>query len=194
MRNPRSRRAKRSLVDDLLDRGLHRQHRRPEQPVGVRLAVIREPAVVGAAGRRRGVRVFHPAQEQSEARVEEGGVDSFAVHVDDARVRIETALAPFEVRHAGVDLAVARADRAEHAERRRLLAAAPQAEVEAFVDEEALVAFGVDDEFGAVVAVLGIDVPFPQIGRLQDVAVRVDDVVFTGHHIHLVAEDVMFGA
>ena len=85
-------------------------------------------------------------------------------------------------------------NRTEHAERRRFLAAAAQAEVEALVDEETLVAFGVDDKLGAVFAVLGIAVAFPQIGRLKDVAVRVDDVVFTSHHIHLVAEDVMFGA
>jgi hypothetical protein len=38
------------LLDRMRHR-LHRQHRHPEQPVGVRLAVIGEPAVVGTAER-----------------------------------------------------------------------------------------------------------------------------------------------
>jgi hypothetical protein len=70
------------LLDRELDR-LHRQHRDPEQPVGVGLAVIGEPTVIGAAHRGREPGLLNGAGEQAEARVEESGVDPVGIHVND---------------------------------------------------------------------------------------------------------------
>ena len=131
---------------------------------------------LGAVGARDGTVVVDDAREYEQGR--KGGFDPHARIVDMDREGIDAA---FLYPSLGLFLGGMKDPDA----------AAAQAEVEAFVDEEALVAFAVDDQLGAVVAVLGIDVPFPQIGRLQDMAVRVDDVVFTGHHIHLAAEDVV---
>jgi hypothetical protein len=67
------------------------KHRHPKQPIGVRLAVIGEPAVVGAIQRRREFRVLDPAEAEAEARIQERSVDTVEVHVGDALVRVETA-------------------------------------------------------------------------------------------------------
>ena len=108
------------LLDREVDR-LHRQHRDPEQPVGIRLAVIREPAVVGAAHRGGEVGILDRAGEQAEARVEERGVDPVSVHIDDAGVRVEPALAPVGIFQAvELDLALPDADRAEAADAARI--------------------------------------------------------------------------
>src|SRR5439155_1570036 len=75
------------LVDRQLDR-LHRQHRDAEQPLGVRLAVIGQPAVVGAAHRGGKARVLDGAREQAETGIEEGGVDAVGIHVHEGRERL----------------------------------------------------------------------------------------------------------
>src|ERR1051326_3608735 len=127
------------LLDRKLDR-LHRQHRDPEQPVWVRLAVIREPAVVGAAPRRGELRVLDRPGEETEARIKEGGVDPVRVHIDDAGMRIEPALLPFGIfETVELDVALADADRAEAADPARI--------AEQFaLDAEALLTVFVNDE------------------------------------------------
>ena len=108
------------LVDRELDR-LHRQHRDPEQAVGIGLAVIGEPAIVGAAHPGREAGILDGAGEQPEARVEESGVDAVGIHVDDAGVRVEPALLPFGIfEGVGLDRALPDADRAEAADPSRI--------------------------------------------------------------------------
>ena len=162
------------LLDRELDR-LHRQHRDAEQPVGIGLAVIREPAVIGAAHRGGEVGVFDRAGEEAQARVEERGVDAVGVHIDHARVRIEPALLPFGVFQAVErDVALPYADRAEAADPARIAQ-------QFALDAEALLAVVIDDKARPALAEFGIDVPVPQVERLEDVAVGVDHVVSACH-------------
>ncbi len=163
------------LLDRVLDR-LHRHHRDPEQPVRVRLAVIGEPAVVGAAQRARQLGVVHRAGEQPHARIEERGVDAVEVHVGDALMRIEPAGAALVVFHLGrLDRALARADAADPAH--ALLAAEQLAlDVELFGAGR-----GVDNEPRRPVAELRVHVFVPEIERLQDVPIGIDDVIGAGH-------------
>jgi len=63
----------------LLDRGLdrlHGQHGDAEQAVGVGLAVVGEPAVVGTAHRTGQAWILDRTDEQAEARIEEGRIDA----------------------------------------------------------------------------------------------------------------------
>src|SRR5262249_26783089 len=71
---------------------------------------------------------------------------------------------------------------------RALTGADPADEAEALgtsqnlaLDEQSLLAVGVDDHPRLAFAVLGIDVLVPDIDRLEDVSVRVDDVVRARH-------------
>ena len=159
------------LLDGQVDR-LHRQHRHPEQPIGIGLAVVREPAIVGAAHPGREPRLLHRAREEAHARVEEGGVDAVQVHVRDAGVRVEPAGAPFHVLHRGFGghLTLPGPDGADDAE--ALLAAQDLS-----LDEEALLAVGVDDDPGRPLAKARVDVLVPDVHRFEHVAVGVDDVV-----------------
>ncbi len=162
------------LLDCEIDR-LHRYHRNAEQPIGIRLAVIREPSVVCARHRRRGLRVRHRAGEQADAGIQERGIDAVEIHVGDARVRIEAALASLLVLHGIVHHgAVARTDAAKRAE---ALFAAEQL----FADLQALLAVGVADQLGRKIAVFGIHVVIPERQRLQDVSIGVDDVIGATH-------------
>ncbi len=163
------------LLDRMLDR-LHRHHRDAEQPVRVGLAVIGEPAVVGAAQRARQLRVVHRAGEQPHARIKKGGVDAVEVHVGDALVRVEPAGAALIVFHLGrLDRALARPDTADPAH--ALLAAEQLA-----LDVELLGAGrGIDDKPRRPVAEFGVHVFVPEIERLQDVPIGIDDVIGAGH-------------
>src|SRR5436309_1319406 len=162
------------LLDGGIDR-LHRQHGDAEETVRVRLAVIGEPAVVRAADGGGERRILDGAGEESDARIEEGGVDAVEVHVGDARVRIEAALAPIDVLHRLVfDLALPRADRADHAE--ALLAAEHLT-----LDVQALLAIRVAHDPRRAIAELGIDVLVPDVDGLEHVTVGVDDVVGSRH-------------
>ena len=156
---------------------LHRQHRDAEQPVRVRLAVIGEPAVIGAAYRGGELRVVDRAREQAEARIQERGVDAVRIHVGDARVRVEPAGLAFLVFHrVGGDDALARADRADPAD-----AELRVADRVLLDDQPLLAALVVLDDARRPVAELGIDVFVPEIERLQDMPVGIDDVVGAGH-------------
>src|SRR5262249_3351394 len=61
------------------------------------LTVVGEPAIVGTAHRGGKGRILDGACEQAETGIEKGAVDPVAIHVDDARVRIEPAPAPLGV-------------------------------------------------------------------------------------------------
>src|SRR5436309_4509352 len=162
------------LVDRKLDR-LHRQHRDPEEALGIRLAVIGEPAVVGTAHRGRKAGIFDSAREQTETGIEEGGIDAVGIHVDDARVRVEPAPAPFGIfQGAGLDDSLPDADGTQAADPPRI------AQQLAF-DAQAFLAVFVDDKPRPALAEFGIDVLVPQVERLEDVTVRVDYVVRARH-------------
>src|SRR5438093_2550215 len=162
------------LVDRQLDR-LHRQHRDPEEALGIRLAVIGEPAVVGAAHRGGKAGILDGAREQAETGIEEGGIDAVGIHVDDARVWVEPAPAPFGIfQRAGLDDSLPDADGAQAADPARI------AQQLAF-DAQAFLAVFVDDKPRPALAEFGIDVLVPQIERLEDVTVRVDYVVRARH-------------
>ena len=162
------------LVDGQIDR-LHRQHRDPEQPLGIRLAVVGEPAVVRAAHRGGEGRIVDGAREQAEAGIEEGGVAAVGVHVDDARVRVEPATAPLGVfQGVGLDEALPDADGAQAAD-------PPRVAQQLALDAEALLAVLVDDEARPALAEFGVDVVVPEVERLEDVAIRVHHVVRARH-------------
>src|SRR2546425_1096254 len=162
------------LVDRQLDR-LHRQHSDPEEALGIRLAVIGEPAVVGAAHRGGEAGILDGAREQAETRIEEGGVDAIGIHVHDARVRVEPALAPFGVfQGVGLEESLPDADGTQAADPPRI------AQQLAF-DAQAFLAVVVDDEPRPALAEFGIHVFVPQVNRLEDVTVRVDYVVRARH-------------
>src|SRR5712692_5116735 len=162
------------LVDRQIDR-LHRQQRDPEQAFGIRRAVVGEPAVVGAAHRGGKTRILDGAGEQAETWIEEDGIDAVGIHVDDARVRVEPAFAPLGIlQGAGLDDALPDADGTQAADAARV------AQQLAF-DAEAFLTVFVDDEPRPALAELGIDIPVPQVERLEDVAVRVDHVVRARH-------------
>ena len=162
------------LGDRQIDR-LQWQHRDTEQAVGIGLAVIGEPAVVGAAGRGGELRVLDRAGEQAEARIKEGGVDAVGIHVGDALVRIEPARLAVLILHRVVDDALPRPDRADPAD--AALAVADRV----LLDDEPLLAVLAFDDPRRAVAELRIDVFVPQIQRLEDVPVGVDDIVSATH-------------
>src|SRR5215831_15420652 len=96
---------------------LHRQHRNAEQPIRIRLAIVGEPAVVGAAGRSGKLRIVDRAGEQPEAWIEKGGIDAVGIHVRDPLVRIEPAwLAVLVFHRIGGDDPLTRTDRANDAD------------------------------------------------------------------------------
>ncbi len=91
-------------------------------------------------------------------------------------MRVEPALLPFGI-FEGVELdrTLPDTDRAEAADPARI--------AEQFaLDLEALLAVLVDDKPRPALAVLGIDVFVPEVERLQNVAVGIDDVVGSSHH------------
>src|SRR5215831_14878294 len=163
----------------LLDRVRHRwhwQHRHAEQPVGVGTAVIGKPAVIGAAQRGGEVGVVHGAGKEPHAWIEKGGVDAVEIHVGDALVRVEPARPALLISQLGRrDSALPRADAADAAE------AALRVTGRALLnDQPALTALLLDKAWRPI-AVLGVGVFVPQVERLQDVAVGVDDVVNATH-------------
>jgi hypothetical protein len=147
----------------------------PKEAIRIGLAVVGEPAVVGAAHRRGERGLAHRAREEPHRRVEEGGVDAVEVHVGDPRVRVEAARAPVHELHRRlVHLALPGADGADDVQ--PFLAAQ-----HLVFDEQALLAVGVDDDLGSAVAEAGVDVLVPDVHGLEDVTVGVDDVVRAGH-------------
>src|SRR5690242_1085470 len=77
--------------------GLHRQHRGAEQTVRIRLAIIRQPAVVRAAGGGGKFRILGGTKEQAEAGIKKRGVDSFGIHIRNTGVWIEAAALAFQI-------------------------------------------------------------------------------------------------
>jgi hypothetical protein len=162
------------LLDGELD-GLHGQHGHPEEAIGIGLAVLGEPAVVGAAHRGGQLGLLDRPREEAHARIEEGGVDAVQVHVGDARVRIEAALAAVDVLHGLLGhLVIAGADGPDDPE----AFLAPQ---HLLADLEPLLAVGVHDDARSALAVGGIDVLVPDVHRLQHMSVGVDHVVGACH-------------
>src|SRR6266850_2366068 len=162
------------LVDRQIDR-LHRQHGDPEEALGIWLAVVGEPAVVGAAHPGGKAGILDGAREQAETGIEEGGVDAVGIHVDDARVRVEPALAPFGVfQGVGLDDSLSDADGTQTAD-------PPRIAQQLTFDAQALLAVVVDDKPRPALAEFGIDVLVPQVERLEDVTVGVDYVVRARH-------------
>src|SRR3989449_5840077 len=162
------------LVDRQVDR-LHGQHRDPEKALGIRLAVIGEPAVVGAAHPCGQAGILDGAGEQAETGIEEGGIDAVGIHVDDARVRVEPAFAPLGIfQGAGLDDALPGADGPQAAD-------PPRIAQQLALDAEAFLTVVVDDEPRPALAEFGTDVRVPQVEGLEDVAVGVDYVVRAGH-------------
>src|SRR5713101_5244720 len=159
---------------------LHRQHRRAEKPIRVRLAVIREPPVVRAASRGREFGVIHPAEKQAKTRIEERRVDSLGVHIRDARMGVEAAFAPLGVWHPVLDRAVARADRPKATETNLIFAAAPLNHV-AFAIDTKTFGFGRTHELGTSLAELRLDVSLPKVGGFEDVTVCVNTIISPGH-------------
>src|SRR5439155_894378 len=160
--------------DRQLDR-LHRKHTVPEEELRIRLAVIGEPAVGGAPNRGGKARILDGAREQAETGIEEGGIDAVGIHVDDARVRVEPAPAPFGIfQGAGLDDSLPDADGTQAADPPRI----PQ---QLAFDAQAFLAVFVDDKPRPALAEFGIDVLVPQVERLEDVTVRVDYVVRARH-------------
>ena len=118
---------------------------------------------------------MHRTGEQSHTRIEERSVDAVEVHVGNALMRIEPAGAAFLVFHRlGGHDTLARADPADAAH--ALLA--PE---HLLLDQQPLLAVGVDHELRGAVAVGRIEIVFPQGERLQDMAVGVDHIVCAGH-------------
>src|SRR6516162_7589955 len=120
---------------------LHRQHRNAEQPIRIGLAIVGEPAVVGAAGRSGKLRIVDRAGKQPEAWIEKGGIDAVGIHVGDPLVRIEPAwLAVLVFHRIGGDDPLTRTDRAN----------------------------GADAAFARAYRVLRYDEPFPAVYALDD--------------------------
>src|ERR1700730_18452122 len=121
------------------------------------------------------LRIFDASEGQPDARIKERRVDAVGIHVGDACVGIEAALAALFVRHRVVaDDAVAGADRAERAK-----AFAPAKGPT--VDAQTLLAILVDKQARRPIAERPINVVFPKIERLEDVAVGIDDIVYATH-------------
>ena len=119
------------------------------------------------------------AREQAEARIQEGGVDAVRVHVGDARMRVEPAGPAFLVFHrVGGNDALARADRADAADAELCIAD------RVLLDNQPLFAgLVVLEDARRPVAEFGIDVLVPEIERLQDMSIGIDDVVGAGHQV-----------
>src|SRR5438445_12878719 len=103
------------------------------------------------------LRVLDTSERQPDARIKEGSVDAVGIHVGDACVRIEAALAAFIVGHRIVaDDAVTGADRAE---RSKTFAPAKRLAI----DAQALLAVRVDKQARRPITKARIDVVLPQI-------------------------------
>ncbi len=163
----------------LLDREfhrLHRQHRNAEQPVRVGLAEIGHPAVVGAETRAGEVRLLDRPHPQAHRRVQEDGVNTVEVQIRDARVRIEAALPALGVLHV-LDRILAAPDDVDRAGGADTVKARKRPANE----PHHLLAMLVDEIFGGLVAIGGVNIALPQIHRFQHVAVGIDDIVSAAH-------------
>src|SRR6516162_7957074 len=108
------------------------------------------------------LRVLDPSKGQPNARIEEGGVNPVGIHVGDAGVRVEAALAAFLVGHRVVaNYPVTGADGTERSE-----ASAPAKGLA--IDAQTLLAVIVDKQARRPIPKVRFDVILPQIQRLED--------------------------
>ena len=115
-------------------------------------------------------------QRQPDTWIEERRVDAVGVHIGDAGVRVEASLAAFIVCHRIVAHdTVTGADRAECAK-------SPAAAKFFAIDAQTLFAVFVNKQARRPITERPIDVVLPQIERLEDVAVGIDDIVRTTHN------------
>src|SRR5579883_690828 len=164
------------LFDRQFDR-LQWQHRHPEQPVGIGLAVIGEPQIVGMAHRSREFGVVDRAGKQAKARIKESRIDAVGIHIGDALMRVEAAgLAVLVLHRVSGDHALARADRADAADTELRVAD------RMLFDNQPLLAIFALDDFWRPVAELGRHVLVPEVERFENMAVGVDDVVLVAHY------------
>src|ERR1700749_1778988 len=116
-------------------------------------------------------RVFNAAERQSDARIKKRGIDAVGVHVRDALVRVEPAGLAVLVGHRIVAHdAIASANRAE---RSKALAPAKRLAL----DTQPLLTILIYKKPRRPITKTRIDVVLPQIQRLEDMAVGIDDII-----------------
>ena len=119
---------------------------------------------------------MHGASKEPHAWIEKGGVDAVEIHVGDAFVRVEPAGPALLIFKLGrLDSALPRADAANAAEAALRIAGGT------LLDDQPAFAALVLDEARRPIAVLGLGVFVPEVERLQNVAVGVDNVVNATH-------------
>src|SRR5262249_7699559 len=120
--------------------------------------------------------IMYGAREQAETRIEEGGIDTVGIHVGDSHMRIEAAWFAVLVGHCiGLDHALAGTDCTDPAD-------APLAVADCvLLDNEALFAVFALHYSRRPVAKSRVDVVVPEIERLENVAVGIDDVISASH-------------
>ena len=145
------------------------QHRGAEQAPRIRGAVLGQPIVVGARQDHRGRRIVDRPEVEADARVEDGDVDPFEVHVAQALHRIEAAALGLLPRNllGGIGFVHVTARCAEQAERRGddLLRADVHRVQSPIVAHDAR----------RVLAMARVQVTVPQSHRFQHVTIGVDD-------------------
>src|SRR6516165_3154090 len=155
------------LPDRQFDR-MQGQHGYAKQTIGVRPAVIRQPAIVRMIERMHELGVFNTAEGQADARVEERRIDAVEIHVGYALVRVEPAGFAVLVGHRVV--ANDTVTSAYGAERCQASAAAKSPTV----DPQTLLAVLVNKQPRRAVAERLVDVVLPQIERFEDMPVGID--------------------
>src|SRR5215831_3556290 len=115
------------------------------------------------------------ARSTTEARIEKRGVDAVGIHVGDALVRVKaTGLAVLVGHRVGLDDALPCADRADAVDADLVL-----------LDDQPLVAIFAFDDLRRLAAEFRINVFYPEVERLQDVAVGINDVIGATHALLL---------
>ena len=143
---------------------------RAVQAVGIVAAEVRDPVVVHPVVSQREVGVGDfLLPQQADCGVQDRGVDAVGVELFDALVRVVGALGTVHVAEL-----LGERDLARLAERGRDPHAANHGR-DLPVDLQAFPAFLVVAQTQRAVLVLGLQIVLPQVGRLQHVAVRVDD-------------------
>ena len=154
----------------VLDALLHRPHRGlpdADEPVGVRRAVLRDPAVVGVEARVLVVEVRVIAEHHPDGRIEDLRADPVHVLLAEPRLGIEAARV--HVLHPGAEhpeLLGGLARGGDEPHRDGLVHA---------VDDEEVAALGVAHDVGRPVAKAPVDAVDVRARRLGDVRIRRDD-------------------
>src|SRR5581483_9413740 len=163
------------LLDDpahLAHRFVHvkdRHRRDAEQPLRTGTAEISEPVAVGAAGRGLKTRLGKISVEQKDRRIEDGDVDSFAVHDFDTFVRIVPAARNVVPRKPPGLLEIGKAAGHHRGGNGQIGAASILAHDEQFVASVAIA-----PDLNHLLAEFGLGVFVPDRGRFDDMTVGVD--------------------